>query len=459
MRRHRSDAALGGQLRRRPGETAGLIDVLRDKSASRRWLLTPLRISQRCSIDYDRRAVAPATGSACQIQVADSAVLRSEAPAWRLLDPRRVMVRPLVWLLATLAVCPSLVLAEDGALYLRRGANPGDLQLLTDAPTRTDDGRESDESLSNAEAANLGNFATLTGPVARHIPGGPVSAYLFLGTGKDGMDACADVTVTLLTVPAAGGEVTLASVTLDDTTLEPKNEQPAAGAGDARLPPADRPRGRRSARGVGDRAQHLRKLANGGPALRRRLGRQPRRVSRQLPRGAESRSAGRRWRRVRQRLRRLPAAQERGSTRQRRRRRRRPVRHLPRRGQSRPARQRSRRGGRRMRQLPRRTEQRSARPRHDGFGDPCDHCPAQTGRADGCPCTWRVRRPRCVHHRCLFDGGGCQHSAAPSRSTPSPAASPSCATPCGRARRDLVPAPRPPEARDWCAPWLAPRAW
>jgi hypothetical protein len=153
-------------------------------------------------------------------------VLRSEAPAWRLLDSRPVMVRPLVWLLAALAVCPALVLAEDGALYLRRGANPGDLQLLTDAPTRTDDGRESDESLSNAEAANLGNFATLTGPVARHIPGGPVSAYLFLGTGNNGMDACADVTVTLFTMPAAGGEVTLASVTLDDTTLEPKNGSP-----------------------------------------------------------------------------------------------------------------------------------------------------------------------------------------------------------------------------------------
>jgi hypothetical protein len=140
--------------------------------------------------------------------------------------PRPVMIRPLVRLLAILAVCSSLASAEDGALYLRRGTDPSDLQLLTGAPTRSDDALESDDSLRNAEATNLGNFATPTGPVARHIPGGPVSAYLFLGTGKDGMDACADVTVTLFTMPAAGGEVTLASVTLGDTTLAPENGNP-----------------------------------------------------------------------------------------------------------------------------------------------------------------------------------------------------------------------------------------
>jgi hypothetical protein len=140
--------------------------------------------------------------------------------------PPPVMIRPLVRLLAILTVWSSLAFAEDGALYLRRGTDPSDLQLVTEAPTRTGDPRESDDSLRNAEATNLGNFATPTGPVARHVPGGPVSAYLFLGTGKDGMDACADVTVTLLTVPAAGGEVTLASVTLEDTTLAPKNANP-----------------------------------------------------------------------------------------------------------------------------------------------------------------------------------------------------------------------------------------
>lgn len=138
---------------------------------------------------------------------------------------RPVMVRPLLCLLSALALCSSLAMAEDGALHLRRGTDPNDLQLLVDASTRSD-AHESDDSLRNGEAANLGNFATPSGPARRHIPGGPVAAYLFLGTGKDGMHECADVTVTLFTVPAAGGEVTLASVTLGDTTLEPKNSNP-----------------------------------------------------------------------------------------------------------------------------------------------------------------------------------------------------------------------------------------
>jgi len=138
---------------------------------------------------------------------------------------RPMMVRPLRCLLSVLILCPSLAVAEDGALYLQGGASTSDLQLLVDPSTRSDP-HESDDTLSNAEATNLGNFATPTSPTRRHVPGGPVAAYLFLGTGKDSMDGCADVTLMLFTVPAAGGEVTLASVTLNDTTLQPKNSNP-----------------------------------------------------------------------------------------------------------------------------------------------------------------------------------------------------------------------------------------
>ena len=136
------------------------------------------------------------------------------------------MIRPLLWLILVLAALPSLAGAEDGALYLRRGASAMDLQLLPDPPTRSEDPREIDDDLSNTDTGSFGNYATPTSPAARHIPGGPAAAYLFLGSGKDGMNGCADVTVTLFTVPAAGGEHTLTSVTLNDTSIAPKNSNP-----------------------------------------------------------------------------------------------------------------------------------------------------------------------------------------------------------------------------------------
>ena len=49
---------------------------------------------------------------------------------------------------------------------------------------------------------------------------------------------------------------------------------------------------------------------------------------------------------------------------------------------------------------------------HDGFGDACDHCPAQNGDADGCPCTLAGCDDgnACTIDACV-DGVGCQHSA------------------------------------------------
>jgi Thrombospondin type 3 repeat len=151
-----------------------------------------------------------------------------------LLLSRPDMIRPrcraaLPCLLAVLALGPrGLASAEDGALHLRRGASASDLQLSVEPSPRFGDPRQLDVSLRNLEAAQLGPFLGPVGSASRVIPAGPVNAFLFLGTGKEGMPGCAEVSVTLLRGLGTGAGTTIANSVVPDTTLVPKNDDPQA---------------------------------------------------------------------------------------------------------------------------------------------------------------------------------------------------------------------------------------
>ena len=130
-------------------------------------------------------------------------------------------------LLCVLALTPSRAIAQDGALHLRRGDNVSDLQLLVEpSPRSAEDPRQLDASLSNGEAGQFGPFLGVVGASARVIPAGPVNAFMFLGSGKEGMLGCANVTVTLLRELGTAPGTPVASATMTDTTLEPKNDNP-----------------------------------------------------------------------------------------------------------------------------------------------------------------------------------------------------------------------------------------
>ena len=94
-------------------------------------------------------------------------------------------------LLSTLAAAPRFAAAQDGTRYLRRGASTSDLELLAEPPTNTGDARQIEVSLRNGEAALLGTFLT---PAAMQVSAGAVNAFLFLGTGREGIAGCAEVT-------------------------------------------------------------------------------------------------------------------------------------------------------------------------------------------------------------------------------------------------------------------------
>src|SRR5262249_10937625 len=140
------------------------------------------------------------------------------------------MSQPTTWisvllcLLAAMATAPRPAAGEDGALYFRRGLNVSDLQLLMEPSTRDDDRRQMDADLRAGEAASFGIF--LSDGAARHVPGGAVSALVFVGTGAEGMMGCAEVTVSLARRSPAGGDAVLATATLHDAYLEPKNDDP-----------------------------------------------------------------------------------------------------------------------------------------------------------------------------------------------------------------------------------------
>jgi hypothetical protein len=126
-------------------------------------------------------------------------------------------------LLSALAAAPRFAAAQDGTLYLRRGESASDLQLLGEAPDRPGDARQIEVSLRNGEAAVLGTFVT---QAPKQITPGAVRAFLFLGTGKEGMPGCAQVTATLLRRPAAGAPIRLVGTTLSAVSLLPKNDNP-----------------------------------------------------------------------------------------------------------------------------------------------------------------------------------------------------------------------------------------
>src|SRR5262245_10641196 len=142
------------------------------------------------------------------------------------------MIRPrcpraaLPCLLAVLAASPQLASAQDGALHLRRGASASDFRLSVEPSARSDDPRQIDVNLRNLEAVEFGPFLGPVASIARIIPAGTVNGFVFLGTGNNGMSGCAQVSVTLRRSLGAGAGTPIASGSIENATLSPKNDEP-----------------------------------------------------------------------------------------------------------------------------------------------------------------------------------------------------------------------------------------
>jgi len=137
------------------------------------------------------------------------------------------MLRPAQgWILIglLLAAPQGVALAQDGALFLHR--SDSDLQMLSSPPTRDVPPREIDITLRKDEPGTFGPFFGPSDSKARQIPDGPVSVFVFLGTGREGMVDCADVTASLLRTSGPGGGAPIASTTLTGVSLPPKNDDP-----------------------------------------------------------------------------------------------------------------------------------------------------------------------------------------------------------------------------------------
>jgi hypothetical protein len=117
-------------------------------------------------------------------------------------------------------VLPSAGLAADElSSYLAR--DPDDARVLVRLAPGAIDPREDSATASEGSTVSFGPFETE--PVAHpfRLGIGPVAFSLFLATGASGMADCAEVSVTLAKIPAAGSPVTLTTAHFT-TTLVPK---------------------------------------------------------------------------------------------------------------------------------------------------------------------------------------------------------------------------------------------
>ncbi len=133
-----------------------------------------------------------------------------------LLAPR--LLRPLL-LLAGLALADAAG-AQDGALHLRHGESHGEFLLSNQPATRTSDPPHVDVTLRSGDAAAFGTFAGSPAPVRRFLPGGPVTAFLFLSTDGEPMGGCADLTVSLVRRDPAGATVPVLTESIANLTLQ-----------------------------------------------------------------------------------------------------------------------------------------------------------------------------------------------------------------------------------------------
>src|SRR5262245_48514173 len=114
------------------------------------------------------------------------------------------MLRPgqgwiLLWLLVAPKIAPlGVALAQDGSLFLHRGDSAGDLQMLSSPPIGDAEPREIDITIRKDEPRTFGPFFGPSDSNARQVPDGPVSVFVFLGTSKEGIVDCDDVTATVV---------------------------------------------------------------------------------------------------------------------------------------------------------------------------------------------------------------------------------------------------------------------
>lgn len=127
--------------------------------------------------------------------------------------------------LALVGLAPVARAADDTTLHLNRGQTPTAYQLLATVPDRTNP-YEIATSVSDRGNAVLGPFLGVPAAGPAEINIGQVNATLFLGSGTQGIQGCADVTATLFRGQGAG-RVVLGTGSVTSVTLPPKNSSPA----------------------------------------------------------------------------------------------------------------------------------------------------------------------------------------------------------------------------------------
>lgn len=125
-------------------------------------------------------------------------------------------------LLALALVTPARAQQDDSALFLRGDAP---LQLSSDDSERPTP-REISRSAGDRATAALGEFLTPPATVVSKLRVGTVTAIEYLGTGQNGMVACADVATTFFKLPPNSGRVILGHLYQSGATITAKNGSP-----------------------------------------------------------------------------------------------------------------------------------------------------------------------------------------------------------------------------------------
>src|SRR5262245_21331551 len=125
-----------------------------------------------------------------------------------------------------LSVAAGVSRADDGVtLYLHRPNAAGTLQLSAEAPTRSNF-REDGDGVPTGETLTFGPFLQPGAGQVRRLPVGPGQAVLYLASGTEGLDGCAEISVRILRIPVRGAPTILASAALSGASIRPKSEMP-----------------------------------------------------------------------------------------------------------------------------------------------------------------------------------------------------------------------------------------
>jgi hypothetical protein len=111
--------------------------------------------------------------------------------------------------LATLLAPAIASAADDLTAYLARGAD--DARVLVPVPPADTEPREDVATATEGATVTFGPFETEPAAAPRRLGTGPLAFAIYLATGGNGMAECAEVSITLTKVPAAGPSAALVS--------------------------------------------------------------------------------------------------------------------------------------------------------------------------------------------------------------------------------------------------------